>query len=92
MPGLNIEERKIVDIKDTSGHIIRSGDRLLIRKGGEDIFCRFKALEGGYFVTETADGENENKYRVASIEHCEIVSEIISKYGAEAAQENKEED
>lgn len=91
MPGLNIEERKIVEIKGTSGHIIRPGDILLIRKGGEDIFCRFHILNGGYFVTETVDGKHKNKYRVASIERCEILSEIISKYGAEAAKENKEE-
>lgn len=79
MPGISIEEKKIVEIKDSCGNVLHPGDPMMIRKGDEDIFCTFIALEGGYFKTKTADGAHENKYRVASIERCEVVENIIYK-------------
>lgn len=92
MPGISVEERKIIAIKDTAGNPIHPGDDLLIRKGGEDILCMFKALDGGYFVTETTDGKHENKYRVASIETCVVVESIsFRNKDQELIRENKED-
>lgn len=92
MPGISVEERKIIAIKDTAGTPIKPGDDLLIRKGGEDILCMFKALDGGYFITETTDGKHENKYRVASIETCVVVESIsFRNKDQKLIRENKED-
>ena len=79
MPGLSIAEKMVVTIRDSFDNEIIPGAMILIRKQGEDILCNFKALEGGYFKTETIDGVRENKYRVASIESCKTVEDITFK-------------
>lgn len=77
MPGIDISEIKTIAVKDSDGSEIKKGDKLLIRTGrGEDIVCIFDRVAGGYFTTTTLDGSTENKYRVASIERCQILKEI----------------
>nr|WP_325300222.1 hypothetical protein [uncultured Dysosmobacter sp.] len=90
MPGLNIEEKKVVTIRDSLDNEIKPGTTILIRKQGEDILCSFKALEGGYFKTETMDGAHQNKYRVASIESCKTVEAFTIKKQWPQGPENKE--
>lgn len=78
MPGIDISEIKTIAVKDSNGWTIKPGDKLLIRTSrGEDIVCVFSGVSGGYFTTTTLDGETENKYRVASIERCQIMDTII---------------
>lgn len=80
---IQITETKIIDVLDSDGHVIRNGQPIMLRIKNEDIVCRFKEVKNGYFVTETLDGEHENKYRQGSIEKCKRISGII-------AYENKE--
>jgi len=71
---ISIIENKVVVIKDCNGREVTSGNTIILRikkdRKKEDVVCRFKALEGGYFVTQTLDGEHENKYRKGSIDNC----------------------
>lgn len=67
---IKVTETKVVEVMDSNGQAIREGDPILVRIKNQDIVCRFKAIANGYFVTETLDGEHENKYRQGSIQHC----------------------
>lgn len=73
---IEITETKVVEVKDSNGQAIRKGDPILVRIKNQDIVCRFKAIANGYFVTETLEGEHENKYRQGSIQHCRHISGI----------------
>lgn len=80
MPGISIKEETIKTITDSDGYTIKPGTPLQIRTNrGEDLLCRFVAIEGGYFVTSTMDGAIQNKYRVASIESSKSIKEITYK-------------
>ena len=71
-----VEETKVITVKDSKGQELRKGYPIMIRIKNQDIVCRFKAIENGYFVTETLDGQHENKYRQGSIDSCERISGI----------------
>lgn len=74
MAGVNISEIKTVAVKDSDGLDIEPGDQIMIRNNrGEDVVCAFKGVSGGYFVTTTMDGENVNKYRIGSIQRCQVL-------------------
>lgn len=49
----------------------------------EDVLCRFKGMQAGYIITETVDGETENRYRVNSIADCKVVEHIEFRKGEE---------
>ena len=80
---IKITETKVIDVSDSDGRVLKQGQAIMLRIKNEDIVCRFKEVKNGYFVTETLDGEHENKYRQGSIEKCKCISGII-------AYENKE--
>lgn len=74
--GIRIERKEIVTVKDDLENALRKGDPIMIRMQGQDVVCRFMGMKNGYFVTETLDGANENKYRAGSIEACKRISGI----------------
>lgn len=80
-----VEETKVITVKDSKGQELRKGYPIMIRIKNQDIVCRFKAIENGYFVTETLDGQHENKYRQGSIDSCERISGV-TPYPVEAGK------
>lgn len=85
--GIRIERKEIVTVKDDLENALRKGDPIMIRMQGQDVVCRFMGMKNGYFVTETLDGVNENKYRAGSIEACKRISEIREWPAIEAKKE-----
>lgn len=85
--GIRIERKEIVTVKDDLENALRKGDPIMIRMQGQDVVCRFMGMKNGYFVTETLDGANENKYRAGSIEACKRISEIREWPAIEAKKE-----
>lgn len=76
MSSLSITKKEIIEIQDANGYPIVQWTPILLRIKTEDIVCRFKGLEGGYFVTVTLDNMHENKYRLGSIEKCTRIEGI----------------
>ena len=74
--GIKVTETKVVEVRDSNDQVLQAGYPIMLRIKGEDIVCRFKEIGNGYFVTETLDGEHENKYRQGSIESCKRISGI----------------
>lgn len=85
--GIRIERKEIVIVKDDLENALRKGDPIMIRMQGQDVVCRFMEMKNGYFVTETLDGANENKYRAGSIEACKRISGIREWPAIEAKKE-----
>ena len=75
-----------IERKDLENALIK-GDPIMIRMQGQDVVCRFMGMKNGYFVTETLDGANENKYRAGSIEACKRISGIREWPEIEAKKE-----
>lgn len=73
---IKITETKIVEVLDSNGKVLKNGNPIMLRIKGEDIVCRFYGIANGYFVTQTLDGENYNKYRMSSIESCKRIFEV----------------
>ena len=82
---IRIERKEIVTVKDDLENALRKGDPIMIRMQDQDVVCRFMGMKNGYFVTETLDGANENKYRAGSIEACKRISGIREWPGIEEA-------
>ena len=72
----NITKTEVINITDDNGQEITQGTPIILRIQNEDVVCRFVGIRSGYFVTETLDGANENKYRTGSIENCVRISGI----------------
>ena len=85
--GIRIERKEIVTVKDDLENALGKGDPIMIRMQGQDVVCRFMGMKNGYFVTETLDGANENKYRAGSIEACKRISGIREWPEIEAKKE-----
>ena len=85
--GIRIDRNQIVTVTDDLENALRKGDPIMIRMQGHDVVCRFMGMKNGYFVTETLDGANENKYRAGSIEACKRISEIREWPAIEAKKE-----
>lgn len=68
--GIRVNEIKTVEVLTTDGQTLKKGDGIVLRIKTEDIVCSFQEVNNGYFVTETLDGQSENKYRQGSIETC----------------------
>lgn len=59
---------------------VKTGDLVIMRTyRDEDVFCRYKGVEGGYLVTETYGDGSEKRYRTNSIKECSIVESITIK-------------
>lgn len=87
---IKVTETKVIEVLDSNGQNLRKGYPIMLRIKGEDIVCRFQGIANGYFVTETLDGEYENKYRQASIENCVRISRV-EQYGEPEAVKEEEE-
>lgn len=85
--GIKITETKVIEVLDSDGQMLKKGYPIMLRIKNQDIVCRFKAIENGYFVTETLDGKHENKYRQGSIETCQRISRVVPYPEDEAKSE-----
>lgn len=77
MSSITMTEIKRLEVRDSDNNLIGRGCPIVLRIKDQDIVCRFIAIDKGYFVTETLDGEHENKYRLGSIEHCKRISRVV---------------
>lgn len=73
-PGIQVEERTIVEVFTSDGQKLKTGDEIMIRVRSEDIICTFEGIDRTYFVTQTLDGSSINKYRFQSVKNCRKVS------------------
>lgn len=75
--GVQIEKKEIITVRDDCGQVVSPGDFLMMRVGKEDVVCRFKGIEAGYFKTQHLFDDETVKYRNASIEsiyHIDITT------------------
>ena len=84
---IQVEKKEIITVTDDNGTQLTKGDPILIRCQDQDIVCRYMGMKNGYFVTETLDSTNENKYRTGSIESCRRISGIREWPVVEAKRE-----
>lgn len=74
---VRIEREEIVTVKDDVGVVVQPGDFIMIRAGKQDVVCRFKGIEHGYFKTQHLYDDETIKYRSSSINgiiHIDIVT------------------
>lgn len=84
MAGLKIEKQELLTVRGSDGSKVKIDDIVVMRTyRDEDVLCRFKGMQAGYIITETVDGETENRYRVNSIADCKVVEHIEFRKGEE---------
>lgn len=71
--GISVNEVTEVVVRDSRGELMYEGDSILLRIDTEDIYCVFKGIESGYFITETHEDRIRNRYRVKSIKKSKII-------------------
>lgn len=84
MAGLKIEKQELLTVRGSDGSEVKIDDIVVMRTyRDEDVLCRFKGMQAGYIITETVDGETENRYRVNGIADCKVVEHIEFRKGEE---------
>lgn len=77
MNGIVVEKKELLTVRDSYGHIVNIGDVVVIRTyRNEDVICTFEGMSSGYILTNTLEGDKENRYRVASISGCRRVENL----------------
>lgn len=71
--GISVHEVTQVRVSDSEGNAMNQGDTIVLRIDTEDIYCVFKGIESGYFITETHEDRIRNRYRVKSIKKSKII-------------------